>query len=357
MSQNKIRIGVVGVGFGDIQIQGFKAHPDCEVVAICSRRLRRAHEAAEKHSIPHHFSGLNDMLKLPGLDLVSVVTPPDLHHDMALAALEAGKHVLCEKPFAMNLAEAQEMLTAARRAKKTHMINHEFRFVPARAYLKEMVEQGYLGRPLSLYATILFGARGEFLGRPKVWQSFKAQGGGFLGAMGSHLLDTFRYLFGEVEAVSCSLATMLKEFIDPATGETWFPDADDTFTVSLRFANGAQGTIVASSAARHGGGQRIEAYGNDGTLVLTADEKLMGGKVGERGLAELPIPERLTPKVAAVDRRVLPFYSLAERLVESVRTGKEVGPSFEDGVRCQELLDACRRSAAEGRWVTLPLKG
>ena len=147
MATEPLRIGVVGVGFGAlVQIPGFLSE-GVEVVAVCSRREERARAAAEKFGIPHVFTDYNQMLESPDLDAVSIVTPLPLHKPFSIAALEAGKHVMCEKPFTMSQQGAKEMLDAAQsHSHLTAMVSHGFRWAPQRAFVKELLEEGYIGK-------------------------------------------------------------------------------------------------------------------------------------------------------------------------------------------------------------------
>ncbi|MEE9400155.1 MAG: Gfo/Idh/MocA family oxidoreductase, partial [Dehalococcoidales bacterium] len=158
MSPEKIRVGVIGVGIGtSIHIPGFQACSDIEVTAVCSARQGRAEAAAKKFGIPNVFTDYREMLELDRLDAVAVTSPPHLHYPITIAALEANKHVLCEKPMAMNLEEVKKMYQEAENRKLVHMINHEFRFLPARVRMKELVEEGYLGQLLAVHSSTLYG--------------------------------------------------------------------------------------------------------------------------------------------------------------------------------------------------------
>jgi predicted dehydrogenase len=142
-----LEVGVVGVGFGAmVHIPTFQSE-GLEVIAVCARRQERAEAAARRFGIPHAFSDLGSMLKLDGLDAVSIVTPTNLHYEMSLAALEAGKHVLCEKPLATDAAQAHAMWQRARTSGLTAMVAYEFRFAPAVLGAKQLLDSGYIGRP------------------------------------------------------------------------------------------------------------------------------------------------------------------------------------------------------------------
>ncbi|MCX6024489.1 MAG: Gfo/Idh/MocA family oxidoreductase [Chloroflexi bacterium] len=354
---DKLRVGVVGTGFGTtVQVPGFQAHPDYEVVAICSANLGRAQAAAEKAGVPHAFNDLQQMLELPGLDIVSITSPPATHLPMTAAALAAGKHVLCEKPMAMNLGEAREMERLAAASGKVCMIDFEFHFIPARARFKELVDEGYLGAPTYLNVSAINGPRGDIAtARAWNWWSQEELGGGYLQAVGSHFIDALQWWFGDISEVSADLHHATDQRLDPATNEMRPVTTEDSFLIQFRLASGAPGALLGSSVGRFGQGNRVEAYGTEGTLIITPELKLLGGRRGESGLTELEIPDRLQAP-AHLPSNLRFFYSLIGHYAEAVRSGDtSVQPGFDAGRRTQEVLDAIRQSASTRAAVRLPL--
>lgn len=358
MAQKKIGVGVIGTGFGaNVQVPGFKSNPEVEVVAICSGRREKVEAAARKLEVPHAFTDYDEMLKLEGLDLVSVVAPPYLHYPMVMAVLEAGKHVLCEKPMALNVQQAREMYRRAEQAGVAHMIDHEFRFVPARARMKELIDEGYLGNVQTAHITQFVYHKTFAPDKGWGWLDQKQKGGGVFGALGSHFVDSFRYWFGDIAGVFGQLETLVKQRTCPDTNQLREVDTDQAFAFMARFQNGALGTAMVNTVAPQGAGAHIEAFGSEGSLVIGVDGKLRGGRKGDAGLAEMPIPERLTPPGLPSDPLLGPFTLLSRRLVKAIREGGEPAPSFYDGMKCQEVMDAVTRSAVESRWVSLPPAG
>ncbi|MEE8517941.1 MAG: Gfo/Idh/MocA family oxidoreductase, partial [Dehalococcoidia bacterium] len=144
-SSRSLRIGVIGVRFGSVvHIPAYQAE-GLDVVAVCSTREETAQAAAEKFGVPNWFTDHHEMLSMEGLDAVAVVTPRPLHYSVAMDVLAAGKHVICEKPFTTELEQARELWRTAEEAGVTAMIAHEFRFAPARARVKELIDEGYIG--------------------------------------------------------------------------------------------------------------------------------------------------------------------------------------------------------------------
>ncbi len=353
VNPKKIRIGIIGTGFGkSTQIPGFLACPDAEVIAVCSHSKEKAEATAKEFNIPHAFTDYRNLLALKELDLISIVTPPHLHHPMTMAALEARKHVLCEKPMALNLEEAREMYERAQAAEVVALIDHELRFNPIRRKIKELIEQNYIGRLRHVSVHMISNLRANATSPPWDWWSEAQKGGGALGAFGSHMIDLLRWWFGEITEVCGHLETFIRERPLPDSGKMRWVETEDFAAFGLKFANDAYGEVVLSSVARHSRYAKIELYGSEGTLILQ-DEKLLGGHKGEE-LKEVPEPEPL-PQPKGTPEGVFPrsFALLAEYLIGCLRDGKrpQMGATFYDGMRCQAVIDAIRRSHLERRWV------
>jgi predicted dehydrogenase len=364
VNKQSIRIGLIGTGFArSVQLPAFRATPGAEVMAICSAHREKAEATAKEFNIPHAFTDYRQLLKLDELDLVSIVTPPHLHCPMTLDAIKAGKHVLLEKPMALDLAEASELYQQAESPGIIHLIDHELRFSPTRRKLKALVDQGFLGRLYHVNMTQAAGRRAD----PQVpwdWWSDASQGGGLLGAVGSHQIDQLRWWFGEIEETSGHLETFVRARPLPGTGgKTRLVETDDFCSFQVRFEHEALGTVSLSSVARYAESwQRVEAYGSAGTLILDKG-RLWGGHRDDKELVELTEPDPLKGKVAGLSEGEFPtaFAHFARALVQSIREAKDPkgtkGPegaaTFYDGMRCQAVLDGVRRSQNEdGRWVS-----
>jgi predicted dehydrogenase len=367
VAQNEpIKIGVVGVGFGSrVQIPGFLKIPGVEVAAVMSSgRYERAAEVARQFGINTVCRTFEELLEVPGLDAVSIVTPPYQHRELTLAALQAGKHVLCEKPMARSLEEAREMRNAGRQSGLVTMLDHEFRYVPARAYVKELIDEGWLGQLYQARISFTSGLSADPQGRPWGWLFDKEAGGGFLGALGSHYIDAMRYWFGEIAGVCATIETLVKHRTLPGQPDQWREvTADDTFMLLLRFAGSGLGTINVSVVSRFGEGERMEFYGSEGTLVIDSEGRLLGGKAGEdQRLRALPIPARYNDGPSSDDPRLRPFVTLASDFIKAIRQHKqtgnafsqEVSPNFNDGFKVQQVIDAAHQSAEMKCWVSLP---
>lgn len=357
-----VRIGVIGVGFGArVHIPAYQKE-GLEVVAVCSRRAERAEEAAARFEVPHVFTDHREMLAMDGLDAVAVVVPAHLHHDVTMDVLAARKHVICEKPFATTLADAWGMWQTAEAAGVTAMVAHEFRFSPARRYVKQLLDDGYIGRLHNVLITLTQAPRPGADARPFDPSRDTAEyGGGLLWSQGSHNVDCLRHWFGEVAWVQGKVFTHRPERADEH-GNPALVTADEAFTMTLGFVNGGWATITASYAVAHSRGMRVEVYGRDGTLITPHPNvgspnppphpTLIGGRAGEE-LHQIDIPPELDPYDDEGHDGLMPMRWLAKEFVRGIETGTSPAPSFYDAYRCQQVLHAVRESSETGRVVAL----
>src|ERR1700722_8425873 len=206
--QDALGAMVVGTGFGCLTPVRALHAAGFEVRALVGRKPDRTRERAARFGIPHALTSLTDALALPGIDVVSVATPPHTHMDVVLEAVAAGRHVVCEKPFARNAAEARRMQEAADAAGVVHLLGTEFRYGAGQALLTRTVRAGSIGEPK--LATFLLDM--PLLADPAAelpdWWSDAAQGGGWLGAHGSHVIDQIRVTLGEFSGVSATLTNV-----------------------------------------------------------------------------------------------------------------------------------------------------
>ena len=359
MPSSSRKIGIIGVGFGaQVHVPGFRSE-GWEVAAICSRTREKAQKAAAEAGIADAYTDPMDLIRRDDLAAVSIITPPAAHHAFSIAALRAGKHVLCEKPFALDAQQAGEMLDAAEKSRRTAMIVHEFRHTPQRAYIKQLLDEGYIGK-FQLCTTELFLDRYVTAQpRPFSWMARKADGGGLLGALGSHYIDGLRYWFGEIASVSGRLATLRPDLVNAATGKKVEAETDDTFSFTLTFKNGGMATMIASFATTPTRGAKIVVMGDDGTLIAEqpGPNPLENGiVVASRNGAPfeaLKTPSQYTPFADARDHRLMAFRLLARDFTTGVEQGTSPAPNFTDGLRCQEALDAVHESSKSGRTVHL----
>ena len=358
----KIGIAVIGTGFGQkIHIPGFQHHPRTEVVAVYNRDLSRAKAIADDYNILYAYNSLDKILALPEVDAVSVTTPPFLHYEMATAALKAGKHLLLEKPMAMNVTEVKKLHQLAQAKGLVAIADFEFRFVPAWQLLAKYLQQGYIGKPRFIKIDWIVTSRAN-PERPWNWYAQKDCGGGALGAVGSHAFDYISWLFGGVKRLSAHLSCTIPQRPDPQEGNRLKPvDADDTCLVMMELTDGTPCQLSISSVTYNGRGHWLEVYGDQGTLVLGSDNlkdyvhgfKLLAAPAG-KSLTPVEIPKSLAFPQLFTDGRLAPFIRIVDRLVESIDQGKSLTPSLKEGSYSQLLMDLCHQSHNSRSWVEVP---
>lgn len=361
----RIRLGVVGTSWWSdaMYLPALTRHPLADVRAVVGGHLDRTREFAARWGVPAAYESLDAMLAHESLDAVVIVTPNRHHHAMAMAALDRGLHVLCEKPLAMSATEAAEMAGAARRAGVVTMVPFTYRFMPVSRYVKELVDEGWIGTPyhLNLRYYSGYGRNGDYMWRFDTGEA----GGGTSADLGSHWTDIARWLFGDVAAVTAVLGRSLAR--GPRPDGAAFEPADDQGMILLEFVNGARGSIHVSSVAYEpsplGQLHQWEMHGSGGTLHATCDwdrvQRVDGCRDGEPAIRELPIPDRLLRGLRrdTVEHTYKDTFretdAMARGFVSAIAAGTRVRPDFEDGLAVQRILDAMRISAREGRRVPL----
>ncbi|NEQ52821.1 MAG: Gfo/Idh/MocA family oxidoreductase [Leptolyngbya sp. SIO3F4] len=361
MSQTSIGVAIVGTGFGQkVHIPGFKAHHRTEVVAVYHRDLNQAQAIAKRHAIPHACDTIEAIVSLSQVQAVSVSTPPFAHHSMAAAVLKAGKHLLLEKPTALNVQEAKELHKLAQQQKVAAVMDFEFRFIPAWQRLAELLKENYLGQKRLIKIDWIAGSRAN----PKRawnWYARKDQGGGALGSIGSHMFDYVDWLFGPIKRLSANLSTTIAQRPDPVSGEYKSVDSDDTCSITLELVDGTPVQVTLSAVALAGRGHWIEVYGENGTLILgNANQKdyihgftLSGSQAGEP-LTQLEIPEYLAFPKLYDDGRLAPFIRVVDHWVTCIDNQKTSAPSLEEGIYSQLLMDLTHQAHSQQTWVEVP---
>jgi predicted dehydrogenase len=373
-----LRAGVIGTSFGArIHVPALR-EAGFDVVALVGMDPDRTARRVERLGIPHACTSLAEALEL-GLDAVSIASPPTTHAPLAAAAIDAGCHVLCEKPFTLNAAEAEDLVRRSAAAGVVGVVGHEFRWSAAQAGIEWGLGHGLIGTPTMAVSASFISMLRSF--PMPGWWSDPAQGGGWLNASGSHRIDALRQWFGEVEAVSAGLSAIRVGAADGSgvdrpeaagSGVDGEPSVagsvvDDGFNIRCAMRNGTDVALMQSGAAAGPGASMTRVVGTTGTMwaegdtVYVADDSSPGGRV-------LPPPSELilpnvdalaTGALAEMTRSELPPYI---RLAEAFRAAIEGRPyapgprpaTFEDGLACMRVLDAVRRSAADGgRWTAI----
>jgi len=359
--KDNVGIGIIGTGFArKVQIPAFLAAKSCEIISVASGSLTNAQATADEFGIGHFTDNWRETASHDNVDLVCITTPPNLHKEMTLFALEHGKHVLCEKPMAMNVAEAHEMMDAAKGKSLLALIDHELRFQPGRQKAFEMLRSGGIGKIRHAKYSFQAPHRGD-LNLPWNWWSDIGQGGGALGAINSHIIDSFHWFLGtEISNVFCQLQTHIKERRD-ASGQTLPVTTDDEANMLLRFADSdltsdATGIVSVSMTEGPRYKNRIEFYGNDGAMRIDHRGDVFTTKAGEEDWREIDVEMGKIVEGVADTGFSRGFMNFAPEIIKAIREGRtaiENAAAFEDGLKIQKILDAARESNATNCTVIL----
>jgi predicted dehydrogenase len=297
----QVRVGVIGTGFGRAHVRAFGAHPRAVVTAVCSADAGRARSVAAELGVPYAYGDHRALLDEAPVDAISIASPPNLHRPMAVDALEAGKHVLCEKPLAGTLSDARALVPAARRSKLVHGVDQWLRYLPSSRYARELIDEGAIGRPLSAVDSTFVNVA-SYYGNPDAsprkiaWFSSRDQAGGLLLAAASHTCDRLRWLFGPVQSVSGTVRTSEPEVVLP-DGRVIHVDSPDAAHAIFRFTSGVVALEQIAPAAWPRTTLRLEVHGDQGALLvewIAGEEIVKLARGSASAYAEVPIPSRLS---------------------------------------------------------------
>jgi len=376
----EIGVGVMGYAFmGKAHSNGYMRMPvffypppaKPRLVAICGRTEEAVAEAARRYGYETHCTDWRKLMGDNRIELVDNCLPNNEHAAPCIAAAEAGKHVLCEKPLAMSVNEAREMYDAAEKAGVKHMTAFNYRFVPAIRLAKKLVDEGYIGKILQFRAVYLqeWIMDPDF---PLVWRLRKSLcASGVLGDLGAHIIDLARFLVGDLSSVSAITETFIKERPLPEDPtKKGKVDVDDAFIAIARFKNGAIGSLESSRfCAGRKNFQRVEVHGTEGSIHFNLErlneldvysKKDPEDRMGFRNILVTetvhPFMEHWWPQGHIIGWEHT-FVHEIHHFINCIINDKPVAPiaaSFHDGLKCQEVLGAIIESAEKGRQVTIP---
>ena len=372
MTRQRIRIGLIGYGgIGRVHAAAYRAIPfhyglpadSIDIAAVATTRESTARAAAQEIGCAQYSADYRELLALPEIDAVDICTPNNSHHEIALAAAAAGKHIYCEKPLAMNAAEAADMAAAVARAGVKAQLTFNFRFFPALARAKELMDAGFCGR--------LFSFRGRYhrssyidAAKPMSWRlQREVTGGGALFDLGSHILDLLYYLLGEFSAVNATLDTLIRQRpVAPGADEMAAVDVDDIALLQARLPDGALGSVEIS---RMGTGATndvaLEIFGDQGAIRFDLSEpgwlQVYDARAdsGEQGFVKLQAVGKYAGQ-RAPDWSMTPGFMRAHaecqyQFIRAIWEDRQPAPSFADGLHIQRIMAAAEASSARGGWV------
>ncbi|MFN6570959.1 Gfo/Idh/MocA family oxidoreductase [Dendronalium sp. ChiSLP03b] len=356
-----IGVAIAGTGFGQkVHIPGFQAHPLTEVVAVYHRDINKAKAIAAANNILYARDTIADIVSIPEVQAVSISTPPFLHYEMAKTVLQAGKHLLLEKPVTLNACEAKELYQLAKDKGAIATVDFEFRFVPGWQLFSELLSADYVGK-LRLIRIDWLGSSRADTSRPWNWYSSQDKGGGALGSLGSHAFDYIYWLFGPVRRLNAYLSTAISARVDPASGELKPVDTDDNCLLSLELADGTPCQVTISAVVQASRTHWVEVYGDRGTLVLGSENqkdyihgfRVWGSQLG-KPLTEIEIPNRLMFPQHYTDGRISAFIRVIDQWVKGIESQQQTVPSLQQGVYSQLLMDLSHKSHETTSWVDVP---
>lgn len=350
------RVGVVGMGFGRrVHAPGFFGHPRFELVAVAGARPGTA-DALAAASGARAYDDWQSLVAEADVDVVSIATAPYMHAPVALAAIGRGRNILLEKPTALDAREAGCVVEAARAGGVTGALVHEFRFRPARLAVKERIDRGDIGRLLAFHVTSHMAALAGLSEAPVGWLARAETGGGFLGAIASHYIDTVQWWAGEEVVRVWADLRAAAPYRPAAGGGRERVSAEDSFVVVLTLASGAVATVSVSLAGA-GFGERFEVLGDRGAMRVEDDRTVSFVAAGSRepqsvAIEELPPPPHIGTD--APDPRTPPFLRLLDRFAVALDGDAPADlPDLAQGLRIQRILDGARLASATGAAVRL----
>ena len=382
MQQNMIRVGLVGASAATDR-WGARAHaptflglPETELVAVCTSRPETAQIAKETYGARYTFSDYREMMQIDDIDLISVALRVDLHYDVTMAALQAGKHVYCEWPLTQGSEQGKKMYSMAQKAGLHHAVGLQARYAPAILFLRDLIADGYIGQPLSVNVA-RFHDRG-------MWQKWshalflekKELGGSALMNTMAHTIDAALFCLGDdIETLSADVDVLIKEGVLADTGEKIEITSPDNVTMIGRLRRGGMITAQASWSADPQIGWQMFAYGTDGVLIATSDGNyhfkgitVRGAKRpavtsdGNRGrmrsdayppVMDIPAHYNWTSEISPTNS-AFNTAQFMRKFVKGIREGEGVPPSFLDGVVLHNLLETFEAASSTRRWVDVP---
>jgi predicted dehydrogenase len=353
-----VRVGIIGTSWWatSMHLPALASHPNAEIVALCGRDPERGQKVANDFQVPQFYTDYREMIREAGLDAIVINTPDHQHHPMVMAALDAKFHLLCEKPLALNAGHARQMLDGAQTAGVKHMTYFTWRWLPCFRQMAALVADGYTGRLLSCHGRfdVHYGRKYHHYS----WRSDPRTSNGIIGDLGSHVIDLARITMGEFARVSAHVTTLMPFADDSGRAR---PSTSDSALLTATFENGAHGQIAVSALAHTGKHDMMLALslqGEQGRLEASFDGETMslrGTRSDQEELAPLPLPDRFWGN--ADPRNPFSIYTtlpVGTRLfMDAIIEDRPVSPSFYDGWRAQQCVDAALTAHAEGRWVSV----
>jgi hypothetical protein len=348
-----LRVAIAGLGFGEsVHLPALRSCPGTEPVALWHPRTERLEAACRQAELPGH-SDFNALLDDPGIEAIVIATPPGPRFALARQALEAGKHLLLEKPVALCADQVEDLQRLALQRGLTVAVDFEYRAVPLFQQLAALVASGALGELVLVKFDWLMGSRAD-TSRPWNWYSQAAEGGGVLGALGTHAFDTLHWLVGPSRRLQAQLSTTIQQRpLADGSGRLASVDAEDIALVQLNLETPQGSSVPAqlnlSSVTRRGRGCWLELYGRDGTAVLGSDNQAdyvhgFGLWLSQAGEPLRPVDSdpRWSFTRTWEDGRIAPVERIHGWWSAAVREGRPMVPGLGEALLSQRCCDWAR---------------
>jgi predicted dehydrogenase len=374
----EIGIGIVGYGgVARVHAMAYKSIPfhyglparTVKIVGVADLNAKSAESAAGELDCEMWTTDYQELLVRENVDVIDICVPNHLHEEIILAAAAAGKHIFCEKPMSMDLAQGKRIVAAVGQAGVKNQLNFNFRFYPAVSRARQLIDEGFLGRVFSFHGCFY---RSSYINpeKPLSWRLSKnISGGGALFDLGSHVLDLIYYLLGEFDSVQAVMDTLIKERpVSLGSKEKGPVDVDDIVLMQVRMQGGALGALEIS---RMGTGAtndlRVEIFGDKGALRFNLEdpsflevfdvrdpEKPLGGMSGFRKIQTVGRYEGIkAPDWSMAPGFVSTFVESQYQFLKAISEDLPTSPTLADGLHIQEVMEATLQSSLAGRWVKL----
>ncbi|MCB0177615.1 MAG: Gfo/Idh/MocA family oxidoreductase [Anaerolineae bacterium] len=374
----KLGVGMIGYGgIGRVHVMAYRNIPyhygltadTINLVGVATSRSETARKAAQEIGCHFWTADYHELLARDDIDVVDICVPNHKHEEIITAAAAAGKHIYCEKPLAMDVAEGQRIVEAVEKTGVKSQMTFNFRFFPAISRAKQLMDAGFVGRVFSFRGRYF---RSSYIDpqKPLSWRLRKdISGGGALFDLGSHILDILYFLLGDFDRVQATLDTLIKERpVAKGAVEKGAVDVDDIALMQLRMANGTLGNVEIS---RMGTGvtndMQFEIYGDQGAIRFRSEDpswlevydvrdpgQPLGGMRGFRKLETVQHYDGAkSPDWSMSPNFVRTHAECQYQFLKAIVDGRPGSPTLSDGLKVQEVMAAAERSSAEGRWVAV----
>ncbi len=359
-AQNKIGIALAGLGFGaKVHLPALTENKDIELKSLYHPNQDRLAKLCKETSVKG-YTDWNQLLADPSIKGVVIATPPAQRFQLACEALEAGKHLLLEKPVALNEEQIAHLQKLSIKNSLSVAIDFEYRAVPIFMQAKRLLLKGEIGRPWLVKFDWLMSSRANS-SRPWNWYSQNDAGGGVLGALGTHAIDIIHWLCGPTQSVTATISTSIKERLDQKTGKLKAVTSEDIALAQLEVTE-LYGTssfplqLSLAAVTRQGRGCWLEIYGSDGTLVIGSENQKdyvhgfgLWSSKAEGPLCSITPDKDLAFNKTWTDGRIAPVARIQEWWSESILKSHPMVPGLSEGLSSQKVCDKIKESAKTGK--------